>query len=216
MNRAKRVSLLLSAAAFLVASGTASADGWYWKHKKIAATNWLVVINYPEACSSSPCSEADVFGQAPDANPTKATVCYLTGQVVGKDGKAVFAGSLGEGDSSQCGFPGDADPHALKDSMRAEIHVIVQEHGAPLELGYGLEDQVTLNMGGCNPTPDDCEDTQYAIHVPGVDVDGRQYSDVYRFSDNSVVYGAQSLLIRDREGVRVVTETKLDHKHSRH
>ena len=59
----------------------------------------------------------------------------------------------------------------------------------------------------CNP---ECEDVQFAIHVPGTDIDGRSYSAVYRIADGSEVYGAKSLLIRDREGVRVITDTKLD------
>ena len=207
MNKKMRFGVALATAVTLLASGgNAFADHWYKRLKERAVTNWVVVVNYPEACSSSPCSEADIFGALP-ANPTKATVCYLTGQVVKKSGKAVFAGRLGEGTAHGCFFPFDADPHGLKDSMRAEIHVIVQEHGKPLELGYGLEDQVTENLGGCNP---DCTDTQFAIHVPGTDVDGRSYSAVYRFADGSEVRGAQSLLLRDREGVRVVTDTKLD------
>ena len=208
MNRKKYLGIMLTAAAVLMTSGSSVyADGWYHhRYKERAVTNWLVVVNYPEGCANTPCTEGDIFGYIPE-NPTKATVCYLTGQKVRKDGKAVFAGSLGEGDSSGCFFPTEGDPHALKDSMRAEIHVIVQEHGEPLDLGYGLEDQVTTNGGGCNP---DCTDTQFAIHVPGAALDGRSYSDVYRFADESSVYGAQSLLIRDREGVRVVTETKLD------
>ncbi|MBT8078011.1 MAG: hypothetical protein KJO31_05505 [Gammaproteobacteria bacterium] len=197
---------LATAAALLVSAGNASADHRYKRLKERAVTNWLVIVNYPEACSSSPCSEADIFGAIP-ANPTKATVCYLTGQVVGKKGDAVFAGRIGEGTAHGCFFPEDPNPHGLKDSMRAEIHVIVQQHGKPLELGYGLEDQVTLNFGGCNP---DCEDVQFAIHVPGTDIDGRSYSALYRFADGSEVYGAKSLLIRDREGVRVITDTTLD------
>jgi len=208
--------MLTALGVLLTSSGGAYADGWrsHYRPQPIerAVTNWLVVINYPEACASSPCTEADIFGLAPDANPTKATVCYLTGQVVSKDGKATFAGALGEDDSSQCFFPGDADPHALKDSMRAEIHVIVQEHGAPMPLGYGLEDQLTKNQGGCDDDPDtpDCPDTQYAIHQADYAVDGVTTSDVYRWDDDSVVYKAKSWMSRDREGVRVVTQTELD------
>ena len=106
-------------------------------------------------------------------------------------------------------FPGfdDADPHALKDSMAAEIHLIIQVHGEPLELGYGKEDQLTYNQGGCNP---DCVDVQFAIFLPGIDIDGQQSSALYRFDDGTAVYGAESLMFRDREGVRVVTMTTLD------
>jgi hypothetical protein len=212
MNTKKCISIMLTVIVTLLAwSGSSYADGKDSRDTRdTAATNWLVVVNYPEGCKSTPCTEADIFGSLdnPDnPNPTKATVCYLTGQVVRRDNRAWFAGALGEGHTNGCFFPSDADPHALKDSMRAEIHVIVQVHGEPLQLGYGLEDQLTQAGGGCNPV---CADVQFAIHVPSAAMDGRSYSDLYRFSDESMVHGAKSLLIRDREGVRVVTQTKLD------
>ena len=114
---------MLTAAAFLMtSSGSAYADGWWHQRaKEQSATNWLVIVNAPGQCANTPCTEGDIFGSAGvegvDNNPTKAPVCYLTGQVVEKNGSATFAGAMGEGDSSQCLFPGfdDADPHALKD-----------------------------------------------------------------------------------------------------
>ena len=218
MNKKKYLGIMLTAAAFLMtSSGSAYADGWWHQRaKEQSATNWLVIVNAPGQCANTPCTEGDIFGSAGvegvDNNPTKATVCYLTGQVVEKNGSATFAGAMGEGDSSQCFFPGfdDADPHALKDSMVAEIHLIIQVHGEPLELGYGKETQLTRAGQGCNPDATACADVQFAIHMPGDAVDGVTTTSVNRFDDGTAVYGAKSMLIRDREGVRVITMTTLD------
>jgi hypothetical protein len=196
----------IALAALFVSNGMANAQGRSYSSDNRAVTNWLVVVNYPEACASMPCTEADIFGSLPE-NPTKATVCYLTGQIVGLDGKAVFAGRLGEGTSHGCFFPQDPNPLGLNDAMRAEIHVIVQEHGAPLKGSAGREQQVTQSGAGCNP---DCMDTQFAIHEPANAVNGVSVSTVNRFSDDSPITNAQSTLFRDREGVRVVTDTHLD------
>ena len=208
MNKKHCTPKAIALVGLFVASGMALASGgeiWYADENR-SVTTWLVVVNYPEACASSPCTEGDIFGALPD-NPTKATVCYLTGQVVRQNGKAVFAGRLGEGTSHGCFFPMDPNPLGLKDAMRAEIHVILQEHGAPLRPAAGREMQVTIIEAGCNP---DCMDTQFAIHVPGDAVDGKSWSYVQRFADGSMVSGARSTLFREKTGVSVVTDTRLD------
>ncbi len=202
----------------LAVSGTAAADGRWWNPDR-AVTNWLVVVNNPAACSNAPCSEADIFGSIPavptgdpSENPTKASVCFLTGQVVGWDGKATFAGRVAEGQGYACFFPGDPDPYGLRDSMNAEIHVVVQEHGQGLPSGAGLEEQVAYFQGACNPN---CSDTQFAIHVPGAAVNGVSVTTVHRFSDGSPVMYASSTLYREKHGVRVVLNTRLDSAWSR-
>lgn len=204
---AARVILLAS---LLLGAATVYADGtglWY-ANKDQAVTNWLVIINYPEACSSVPCSEADIFGAIP-ANPTKATVCYLTGQAVldSGEGRAIFAGRMAEGSNFGCFFPGDPNPYGLKDAMRAEIHIIVQTHGAVRSrTAGGRELQVSYINAECNPN---CADVQFAIHVAANAVDGKSWSDVYWFADGSQVKKAVSTLFREKNGVRVVTDTKL-------
>lgn len=204
---AARVVLL---ACLLSCAGAVSADGkghWFSK-KDQAVTNWLVIINYPEACSSVPCSEQDIFGYLPD-NPTKATVCYLTGQAVmdSSPPRAIFAGRMAEGSNFGCFFPGDPNPYGLKDAMRAEIHVIVQTHGAVRGRNVGgRELQVTYINAECNP---DCADVQFAIHVAANAVDGKSWSDVYWFDNGQQVNRAVSTLFREKNGVRVVIDTRL-------
>ena len=184
-----------------------SSMAWAGKTNEIAATNWLIVVNNPAACSGSPCSEADIFGPAFDpttpTNPTMAAVCYLTGQSVQANGRATFAGRFAEGTLHGCFFP-VVPAVPLVDAMAAEFHIVVQEHGYSLPAGDGLEDQVAYFLGACNP---DCTDTQFAIHVPNGMASGT--SNVYRF-DGSMVAGGVSTIIREADGVRVVTHTRLD------
>lgn len=207
-TRAASASLL---ACLLLGASSVYADGtgrWF-SNKDQAVTNWLVIINYPEACSSVPCSEADIFGSLP-ANPTKATVCYMTGQAVLDSGKgrAIFAGRMGEGTNFGCFFPGDPNPYGLKDAMRAEIHVVVQTHGAVRSRSaMGRELQVTYINAECNP---DCADVQFTIHVAANAVNGKSWSNVYRFDNGQVIPNAVSTLYREKHGVRVVVDTQLD------
>ena len=201
-NFARRI---IASTVLMVASGIVYA-GITFSDLDLAVTNWLVVVNYPEACASMPCTEEDIFGSLPD-NPTHATVCFLTGQIVRPNGKAIFSGRLGDGTSHGCFFPMDPNPLGLKDAMRAEIHVIVQEHGAPKQGRAGRARQLTIVGSDCNP---DCVDTQFATHVAADAVDGVSTSRMQRFSDESVVARSVSTLFRERSGIRVVSETKLD------
>lgn len=201
----KKASIVVGAfLAFIVSSDQVQAGIPYGNDNE-AVTIWLVVVNYPEACAGTPCTEMDIFGALPD-NPTKATVCYLTGQVVRPNGKAVFAGRLGEGTNHGCFFPGTEHPFGLKDSMRAEVHPVMQLHGQVRSWELRRDEQVAMFQGGCNP---DCTDTQFAIHTPGADRNGRSRSPIWNFMDGSPVPRARSTLYRDMGGVRVVFDTDI-------
>jgi len=191
----------------LLCSGLALAGG----KNETAVTNWVVIINNPGYCSGFPddsCTEEEIFGSWPE-NPAMATVCYLTGQSVQANGRATFAGRIGEGTNYGCLeiFPG-APPMGLMDADAAEIHMILQEHGWSLKSGRGLEAQVAYFEAYCNP---ECNDTQVTIHRPAAaDADGVSVSSVYRFGDFSMVDGATSTLIRGNGGFRLITHTRLE------
>lgn len=206
MNKSNCVLKIIAFAVLIVANGMVHAKDIFFQEGNRAVTIWLVVINYPEACASMPCAEDDIFGSLP-ANPTKATVCYLTGQLVRNNGKAVFSGRLGAGSNHGCFFPEDPNPHALSDAARAEVHVVVQEHGSPLPGGAGLEEQVSQFFGGCNP---ECVDTQFATHVVADAVEGVSTSPLQRFSDESEIPRSKSTLTRGKFGITVVVTTRLD------
>jgi hypothetical protein len=206
MNKSNCVLKTIVFAVLIMVNGMVHAQDLGYSEGNRSVTIWLVVINYPEACASMPCSEDDVFGSVP-ANPTKATVCYLTGQVVRPNGRAVFAGQLAAGSNHGCFFPEDMNPYNLSDAARAEVHIVVQEHGEPLPGGAGLEEQVTQFMGGCNP---DCMDPQFATHVAADSVEGVSTSPLQRFSDESEISRSKSTLTRGKFGITVVVNTRLD------
>ena len=206
MGIKKCVLKIITFATLIVASGMAYSGDIGYAANNRPVTIWLVVINNPEACASMPCTEDDIFGVLP-ANPTKATVCYLTGQVVRASGKAVFGGRLGVGTGHGCFFPDDPNPYVLMDPARAEVHIVVQEHGAPLPGGRGLEEQVSQFEGGCNP---ECTDSQFATHVATDAVDGVSVSSLQRFADGSEIANSASTLVRDKFGITVVNNTHLD------
>jgi hypothetical protein len=191
-------------AAFIACPATVLAEG----NNQVAATNWLVFFNNPAGCAASPCSAADVVvnvGTVEEpilTNPAEVSICYFTGQVIQANGRATFAASFAVGQTYGCFHP-LGDLFGLAD-VNAEVHVVLQEHGAAHKSGEGLEDQVAYFLGACNP---ECEDTQFAIHVPaGTD---ETVAPMQRTSDGSVVGRSASTLIREGDGIRVINHTRI-------
>jgi hypothetical protein len=174
----------------------ASADGGHdW-----GATVWAVFINNPEACSTTPCEEADVFAED---NPARTDVCYFTGGRVQSNGRATFGGSFAEGSNFGCIF----SQLGLESAQDTETHFVVQEHGRLR--GHYLVDQVTEFVGGCPPNV--CVDVHFAIHVPAdADADGESVSSVFRFKDGSMVRKASSTLRRVEGGIKAAINTRLN------
>ena len=127
--------------------------------------------NAPENCSTSHCSEADLFYPA-----VVSDVIYAAGNVVGGNGKSAFAAYLSEGDNSGSISPAFGFPApGLIDAETAEIHLVVRTHGQAIP---GLINaQIHTFAGGCSefppfppslgtPGPNTCEDIQFAIHLP--------------------------------------------------
>lgn len=177
-----------------------SAPAFAGGNNETAITIWLIIFNHPEKCANAPepCSEKDLFYN----KDVGGAACWLAGQSVQANGRVTIAGRVAEGTTHGCLWP-----MGLMDADTAELHAVVEEHGASQESGGGLEEQVTRFLGGCNP---DCVDSQFTIHQPSAaDVDGVSVSDVYR-SDLSMVDGATSTLVREEDGVRLVIHTRLD------
>jgi hypothetical protein len=104
-----------------------------------AYTLWLVVINNPGACSATPCAAGDfLLNDAPDAQ-----VRFAAGHVAGASGKGTFAGSVKEGPLS--GWLADG---ALLNSMGAEVHLVINDHGPMIpEFMPGM---IQTYRGGCS------------------------------------------------------------------
>jgi len=180
-------------------------------NNQVAATNWLVFFNNVAGCATSPCSGADVVVNAGTeeepiwTNPAEVSVCYLTGQVVQANGRATFAASFAVGQTYGCFWPlGGTGPGLAH--IDAEVHVVLQQHGAAHRPGEGLVDQVAYIEGECNP---ECEDTQFAIHVPDEGSPFETVVPMQRTSDGSVVRRSESTLLREGDGIRVINYTRI-------
>ena len=170
-----------------------------------AVTLWWVIFNNPEHCTTSPCDEPDLFNV--DVN---ASIAYGTGQISRRNGRVALTAALYEtGD----GFH-DVDPFTtslvggpgLVDSKAAEIHLVVRDHGQPVQ---GMVDQQLsefidpgcLELGG----PNVCADVQYAVFGPQQDGPAK----MFRFSDFGEVYGAEAKLIRLDGAVKAMIRTNV-------
>jgi hypothetical protein len=112
-----------------------------------AHTVWVVIFNKPENCAEGPgaCAMDDL--SAPEV---EGSVVYGSGYIVGKDGIANFHGSLKEGsppDGIQVNVP-LGTVNGLKNSLKAEIHLVVREHEEIDPMG-GAVDQLTTFEPEC-------------------------------------------------------------------
>lgn len=111
-----------------------------------AYTVWIVIFNKPENCTG-PCNGPDLGNPA-----VEGSIVYGTGNMVGPDGLGNFYGSLKEGSPPagiQMNVPaGLAD--GLKNSEKAEIHLVVRTHGAVRSDGTAVT-QLTTFESSCAP-----------------------------------------------------------------
>ena len=206
-------SRTLALLTLLLFTSAAIAGGKNGKNET-AVTVWLVIFNNPDACEvpeGMPCSEHDIF-----YNPAAmADVCYLAGQSVQANGRMNLSGRFAEDTIHGCFFG-----IGLMNADEAEIHSVLQQHGWALESGDGLEDQIGEFLGNCNPDeatgpePENygsCVDSQVTIHQPAAaDAYGVSVSDVYRFTDFSMVEHANTMLTREADGIRFSWHTRLE------
>lgn len=127
-----------------------------------AYTLWLVVVNNPSACMSTPCSAPEIINNA----ATDSQVRFAAGHVAGASGNGTFAGRVGEGPLSGW-LPG----RTLEDSKGAEIHLVVNDHGPAIaEFMPGM---ISTYRGGCSnasPFPGVFPATALADGEPGPNI----------------------------------------------
>lgn len=104
-----------------------------------AYTLWVVVVNNPAACDSSPCTAPEIIQN----DETDSQVLFGTGLVVGGSGKATFAGALKEGD-----LPGWLPDRSFDNAETAEIHLVLNDHGP--KIPALLPDMIKTYRGGCS------------------------------------------------------------------
>lgn len=126
-----------------------------------AYTVWWIIFNNPEECTTGAApalcgaGDLDPDRDGPGVNPVDRGVRNAAAFLTGADGTANIVGKLYEGPAPT--GPAAAGFGQLNDSVGAEIHIVMQTHGAPLE--GSVATQMTIPGGACNP---DCGD-QFAI-----------------------------------------------------
>jgi hypothetical protein len=106
-----------------------------------AYTLWLVVVNNPDACLNTPCTAGDLFTNA----AVDAQVRFAAGHVAGGSGRGTFAGAVQEGP-----MPGWLADRSFDDSMGAEIHLVINDHGPMLPAH--MPGMIHTYRGGCANT----------------------------------------------------------------
>ncbi len=117
-----------------------------------AYTVWWVIFDDPDRC---------VDGCGPDdlSNPAvNATVMWAAGSVADQDGFATFQAHAVPGRPE--GFI--ARGTGMFNTHRAEVHMLVRDHGIVGSLGATLLEQITTTNAGCDPR---CTDVQSVIHL---------------------------------------------------
>ena len=122
-------------------------------------TVWFVAINRPDQCLTSPCTSSDILVRTA---AVEAEVVYLTGSVVGNNGKAGFAGSVRTGD-----VPNGWYGTGFSNPGGAEIHLILMDHG-PASPGL-VDNQISTLRGGCDASslPGLFPPAAFADGIPG-------------------------------------------------
>ena len=164
------------------------------------ATLWGVFFNNPEACEHTPCTDAEFMREG---NPAGIDVCFVVGLRRPTYGWSTFGGGFAEGTNFGCIYSG----LGLQNAAAAEVHFVVQRHGRVR--GDLLTDQVTEFQGGCPPLP--CLDVHFAIHVATGEFD-ETVSEIYRFADASMIWGATSTLRRMEDGIKVAVNTRFQQR----
>jgi hypothetical protein len=82
---------------------------------------WIVAINDPGQCASSPCTGKDVLA---NSEGTKSDVTWGDGTVASADGTAQLTGFVPAGEWTSSWFG-----NGFTNVEKAEIHLVVNDHG---------------------------------------------------------------------------------------
>lgn len=143
-----------------------------------AYTMWWVVFNNPKECEFgmpglTTCGEGDVFGAPFGETKVKVSVQFAAGNIVGGTGMVSLGARLQEY-TIPSGHGQLVFGSGLKDSRKAEIHLVVRDHGPVVA---GMEElQITSFGAACTLESDPsetgpvgaytCVDEQFAVFVP--------------------------------------------------
>lgn len=102
-------------------------------------TFWVVIMNNPEACASSPCTPNDVLGNS-EGVMSEAT--WGDSMLYTADARMEFSAYVPAGDVNEAWFG-----HGLTNPLGAEIHLVINDHGEAIpEL---VASMLNTYRGGC-------------------------------------------------------------------
>jgi hypothetical protein len=120
-----------------------------------AVSAWMAIFNNPEYCATSPCSPADF------ANPDVDGLLVNTGaRVIGVDGAATYGAYRAVGDITG---RDRGSMNGLVDPLRAEIHLVLRDHGVASTDAAVLQQQLSMFNGGC-PGGIGCANLQVSVN----------------------------------------------------
>ncbi len=126
-------------------------------------TVWIVIFNKPEHCAGGPgaCMASDLGSPA-----VQGSVVAGSGYLVGNDGLANFVGSLDKGNPPagiQVNVP-NGTVNGLKNPMKAEIHLVLREHGTVDAFGEAVDQLTTFEDAAvCASRGRVCANVQAAV-----------------------------------------------------
>ena len=156
-------------------------------------TIWWIIFNNPEHCATPhACAGGDLAPRGGDP-AVQSSVGLATGRIVLGSGVGEFGAHLAPGDATGFRFgPGLIDP------MKAEIHLVVRTHGPPIP---GMEDDQTSSLNaGCPPNT--CEDHQFAIHIPGMDMGAQNQGTILECLEELKTELERTKALLDRVAIR--------------
>ncbi len=84
-------------------------------------TMWVVIVNNPEACETSPCAPSDILG---NSDAVQSEVTWGDSVLYSNEARMEFAAFLPTGDVVEPWFG-----NGITNPLEAEIHLIINDHG---------------------------------------------------------------------------------------
>ena len=128
-----------------------------------ANTIWIVIFNKPENCMAG--GPGVCMGPDLDNPAVQGSVVAGSGYIVGADGIANFVGSLEKGSPPtgiQVNVPAGT-ANGLKHPKKAEIHLVVRQHGPVDDMGGAVTQLTTFESPATCINPEVCINVQAVI-----------------------------------------------------
>jgi len=122
-------------------------------------TLWVVVVNNPEACETSPCTASDILG---NSDGVQSEITWGSGLLISDEARMEFSSFLPAGEVAE-GWYGNG----ITNPLGAEVHLVVNDHGEVIP--EMVATMLNTYRGGCTDEslPPPFPDTAKADGEPG-------------------------------------------------